>query len=131
MDESNLPPLIPGDSASLPPGLKAIAAKWQALDNAAGVVAGLAGRERLAPAFGWDTFPDRIPRIPAWQQRLIAQGIDDLAVIMEAGLSALIAVETRGLDPRPAAASLWDEYLTTVESLVFMVPAPEEPTVAG
>jgi hypothetical protein len=131
MDESNLPPPIPGNGPGLPPGLSAILAKWQALDNAAGVVAGLAGRERVAPAFGWDTFPDRIPHVPAWQQRLIAQGIEDLAVIMEAGISALIAVETRGIDPRPAAASLWAEYEASIASLVHLVPGQDEPTARG
>ena len=53
------------------------------------------------------------------------QGIDDLSVVMEAGIAALLAVHARGVDSRAAALSLWQEYQSARAGLLALVPQGE------
>ena len=92
-----------------------------------GAVAGLAGRADTTGPLFWSDLPRHLQGANEWSRRIAEQGIEDLTVIMETGISALIAVEAAGIDSRAAAQGLWDEYRIAVEALMRLVPeAPLE-----
>ena len=72
----------------------AIGRKWAALDEAAAVVAGLAG----VPLDRTGDFAEALDATPPSRRELARQGIEDLAAMMEPGLSALLAVHGHGGD---------------------------------
>jgi hypothetical protein len=41
---------------------------------------------------------------------------------MEPGLAALLAVNARGADPRPAAEALWREFLAARAAVLALLP---------
>ena len=108
-----------------------MAVKWSALNDAAGIVAQLAG---LAPE---QRTPD-MHDLPAlignsvdgpggWRKVLAEQGIDDLAAIMEPGIAALLAIHARGVSSEAAAQALWHEFLHARSALLALVfPAGSE-----
>jgi len=98
----------------------ALAAKWDSLHAAAEVVALLAGRA-IQPAPR--EFPDALAGASHWRLALAGQGIDDIAAMMEPGLSALLTVHAQGGDPRPAARALWQEFDRARQVLVTVVRA--------
>lgn len=86
-------------------------ARWAALEEAARVVATLAGVESDARASGEEDVPARILHADPWRRERAEAGVADLTAIMEPGLAALLAVNARGADPRPAAIALWREFV--------------------
>ena len=103
--------------------------RWRALHEAAAIVGALAGRSvtddagLLSDAI--EAFPEAILRAGGWRLALARQGLDDLAAIMETGLSALLAVSARGRSPAHAAAALHDEFRAARTALLALAaPAP-------
>ena len=101
--------------------------RWTALCDAAGIVATLAGVDLLADIDGAADFPLRIGSAEPWRQAQAENGIDDLAAIMEPGIAALLAVNARGADPRPAAESLWREFRAAREAILKLLPPDTAP----
>jgi len=99
--------------------------KWSALHDAAGIVAMLAGRtpEPMRPELR--NFPAIVRDAGGWRREMAEQGVDDLSVIMEAGIAALLAVHARGVDAGPAAVSLWEEFQLSRAALLDLVPEGE------
>jgi hypothetical protein len=96
--------------------------KWSALHDAAAVVASLAG---LAPENRKPdvrNFPAIMRDTGGWRCEQARQGVDDLAAMMEPGLSALLAVHARGISPAPAALALWQEFLAARSQLLELMP---------
>ena len=96
--------------------------RWTALSDAAGIVATLAGADPLADMDEAADFPLRIGNVEPWRQVQAENGIADLAAIMEPGIAALLAVNARGADPRPAAEALWREYRAAREAILALLP---------
>jgi hypothetical protein len=67
-------------------------------------------------------FPALIRDADMWRRERAEFGISDLAAIMEPGLAALLAVNARGADPRPAALALLQEYNSACEALLSLLP---------
>ncbi len=111
------------------PGVS-LAARWDALHEAAQTLARLVGGPAGAPdpaaRDGGPGFAEAILAAGGWRQALAEQGIGDLAAIMEAGLVALLEVHARGVDPAPAAEALWQEFLAARQALLALLP----PTVS-
>ncbi|MCT2401567.1 hypothetical protein [Novosphingobium mangrovi (ex Huang et al. 2023)] len=85
--------------------------KWATLHEAAGAIAAMAG-------IATDTLPVEVQAFPAalrdaggWRLRLVEQGIEDLAALMQAGLSALLSAHAHGTRPHAAAQALWEEFI--------------------
>ena len=100
----------------------AMSMKWSALHDAAAVVAQLAG---LAPEIRRPeirNFPAMMRDTGGWRLELAREGVDDLAAIMEPGLSALLAAHSRGAAAQPAAMALWQEFHAAREALLGLVP---------
>lgn len=129
-----LPPNFPpADSASVrlftAKGHKGVAAsitsmKWTALQDAAQVVAALAGLEPERPSSEIRNFPAVIRDAGDWRRESAEKGIDDLAAIMEPGIAALLAVNARGADAQPAAMALWREFHAARSALLALAPPP-------
>ena len=67
-------------------------------------------------------FPLRIADAEPWRQAQAENGIADLAAIMEPGIAALLAINARGADPRPAAEALWREFRAAREAILALLP---------
>ncbi|HSG35571.1 MAG TPA: hypothetical protein VLA37_13640 [Sphingomonadaceae bacterium] len=92
--------------------------KWAVLGNAAGIVAQLAGVE---PA-GQHAFPEAIFAATGWRRELAEKSLDDLVAVLEPGIAALIAVNARNADARPAAQALWREFEASRDALLALAP---------
>lgn len=96
------------------------AQKWIALHDAAAVVAALAGLAPEAPSAALTGFAVTIGQAPHWRRELAVQGIEDLAAIMEPGLSALIAVQAARGDAAAPAHALWLEFTAARDALLTL-----------
>ncbi len=122
-----IPPTMtpPGSPPRAPFGQSAPSAssrKWAALQDAANVVAGLAGLEpeRTTPEIR--DFPALIRDAAPWRRELAERGIDDMAAMMEPGIAALLGVNARGADPRAAALALWREFTQARAAVLALLP---------
>lgn len=107
----------------------ALEQNWLALHEAAAAVRLLAGLRTVPLQDATDDFPARIQAIGGWRLKLAEQGIEDLFAIMEAGLTALLALHQRGENPIAAALALSDEFDATRQALAALAegPANREP----
>lgn len=100
----------------------AVSMRWAALNDAAALVCKLAGIVPEARTPELRNFPAIMRDVGGWRQALAEQGIDDMAAMMEPGLSALLAVHARGLSAAPAALVLWREFHAARAALLDLVP---------
>jgi len=112
------PTFTPSTAADAPDAVQ----RWEALQQAAGVVAALASVEPEAVSAGADDIPARLRRADPWRRERAEAGVADLTAIMEPGLAALLAVNARGADPRPAAEALWREFLAARAAVLALLP---------
>ncbi|MEP6870173.1 MAG: hypothetical protein ABJA20_16860 [Novosphingobium sp.] len=103
----------------------ALSMKWSALHNAAGVIAALAGLAPEGMSQQVRNFPALIRDVGGWRREAAEQGVDDLSVILEAGIAALLAVHARGVDARAAAQALWQEYQSARSALLALTPSAD------
>lgn len=96
--------------------------RWAALGEAGQVVAMLAGLEAERPAREIRNFPALIRDAEKWRRDLVDNGCADLAAVMEPGITALLAVNARGADCKPAALALWREFVTARSALLALLP---------
>jgi hypothetical protein len=96
--------------------------RWAALGDAAGVVATLAGLEPEPASPEVRNFPALIRDADPWRRERAEHGVADLAAIMEPGIAALLAVNARGADPRPAAMALWREFVAARAAILALLP---------
>lgn len=104
------------------PGPNATGLRWAALSDAGAVVAALAGVEPETPDLRLRNFPLLIREAPLWQRELAQNAVEDLAAVMEPGLAALLAINARGADPRPAARALWAEFRAARQAVLALLP---------
>ena len=97
--------------------------RWAALADAANVVALLAGIEPERPTPELRNFPALIRDSEPWRRERAENGVADLAAVMEPGIAALLAVNARGADPRPAAMALWREFVAARTAILSLLPA--------
>ena len=121
-----LPPsLIPAAGArpafgQAPAG--ALSRKWAALQDAANVVAALAGLEPERATAEIRNFPALMRDAAAWRRDLADRGIEDMAAMMEPGIAALLGVNARGASPAPAAQALWHEFVEARAAVLALLP---------
>lgn len=121
-----LPPSFPPSGAPPRAGVgtatSAASMKWAALQDAAAVVATLAGLEPERPSSEIRNFPAVIRDAGDWRRETAEKGIDDLAAIMEPGIAALLAVNARGADAGAPAMALWREFHAARAALLALAP---------
>lgn len=96
--------------------------RWAALGEAGQVVAMLAGLEAERPSKDIRNFPALIRDAETWRRDLADHGCADLAAVMEPGISALLAINARGADCKPAALALWREFVTARDAMLSLLP---------
>ena len=104
------------------PGASATGMRWAALADAGNVVAQLAGIDAERPTPEVRNFPALIRDAETWRREHAERGIADLAAVMEPGIAALLAVNARGADPRPAAMALWREFTAARSAILSLLP---------
>ena len=95
--------------------------RWAALHDAAAVVATLGGIEAAPPA---GAFASLARHADPLRRERAEHGVADLVAVLEPGIEALLAVNARGADPRPAAQALWREFDAGREAVLAMLGAP-------
>ncbi|MXO65568.1 hypothetical protein [Altericroceibacterium endophyticum] len=108
---------VPGQVNVYPAALK-----WAALQDSAEVVAAMAdlpGKSLLIDSYD---FPTRIAETGRWRRELAERAIEDLRVVMEAGIEALLGVIRCGGNPTPAARALWNEFVTGRRAILALIP---------
>lgn len=95
--------------------------RWAALCEAGQVVAMMAGVEVEPPTREIRDFPASVGECEPWRRKLADNGCADLAAVMEPGLSALLAINARGADCRPAALALWNEFVAARSALLALL----------
>ena len=96
--------------------------KWAALQDAANVVATLAGLDPERPEPEVRNFPALMRDAARWRRDLADQAIDDMSAMMQPGIAALLGVNARGADPRPAALALWREFGAARAAVLALLP---------
>lgn len=96
--------------------------RWAALAEAGNVVAMLAGIEPEQPNKDIRNFPALMRDAEPWRRELAEHGCADLAAVMEPGIAALLAVNARGADCKPAALALWREFISARASMLELLP---------
>ena len=97
--------------------------RWAALADAANVVAVLAGLEAERTTPEVRNFPALIRDAEPWRRERAEHGIADIAAVMEPGIAALLAVNARGADPKPAAMALWREFISARSAIMSLLPS--------
>lgn len=99
-----------------------LVAAWAALHGQAAQLALLA---RLAPEPQDDgaAIASALENAKPWQQALVAQGIDDVAVMLDTGLKALATLSRRGQDTSAPALTLWREFHAARTTLLGVLGA--------
>jgi len=100
----------------------ALSRKWTALQDAAEVVAALAGiePERATPEIR--NFPALMREAERWRRELAERGIEEMTAVLEPGIGALLGVNARGASPRPAALALWREFVHARTAVLALLP---------
>ncbi|SRR6478752_6363285 len=119
------PSFTPAGGLRAPFGQAAASAaslKWAALQDAANVVATLAGldAERTTPEMR--NFPALIREAAPWRRDLAERGIEDMTAVMGSGIAALLGVNARGANARPAALALWREFTQARAAMLALLP---------
>lgn len=96
--------------------------RWAALAEAGRVVCMLAGLEAERAEKEVRNFPALIRDAEQWRRDLAANGCADMAAMMEPGISALLAINARGADCKPAAFALWREFTAARAAVVELLP---------
>ena len=96
--------------------------RWAALGEAGQVVAMLAGLAPEQPSKEVRNFPALIRDADKWRRDLADAGCAELAAVMEPGIAALLAINARGADCKPAALALWREFTAARQAMLALLP---------
>ena len=105
------PARAPGnDSDGFERGNATLIEQWAAVEDAARVIALLAGQSAPEHDASARMLIARLTRADAGRTQGTILALDELVATMRFGLDALLAAHGTSADPRPAANCLWREY---------------------
>ena len=93
----------------------ALVQKWSAMHEAAATVGAIAGVEREHVA---DALERGSSALSATSDPLLAQEVQDLAEVLQRGVSALLTAHISGGAPHAAAGTLWLEFVAARDTLL-------------
>ncbi|MEZ5689782.1 MAG: hypothetical protein R3E21_13515 [Caenibius sp.] len=105
--------------------------KWAGLQDAAAVVATLAGLQPDEPESERTTFSTAMRHLHGWRRDLAERSINDISAVMETGIAALISAQARGSAAVPAARALWNEYIQARSSVLAIIGIDHERSATG
>jgi hypothetical protein len=120
------PPVIRGSAPAAEPFPSTMARKWSVLQDAANVVAALAGLPGGSGDAAVADYPAAMRAVGGWRLALAAQGVNDLAAVMEHGLAALLSLHGRDADPTVPAQALWEEFEAARSALLILAVGPPQ-----
>ena len=120
------PPNFGASSNRMTSNSSATSMRWAALGEAGQVVAMLAGLEPEQPSKEARNFPALIRDAAKWRRDLAEASCAELAAVMEPGITALLAVNARGADCKPAAMALWREFVAARQAMLELLPPAGE-----
>lgn len=97
--------------------------RWAAIHEAAEAVCAIAGRPLATPGASACGIPSLLQAAEEDRREQAGKAIADIAAMMEAGLAALLTVNARGADPRPAAEALRQEFSRAREGVIVLLSA--------
>ncbi|WP_298288842.1 hypothetical protein [Novosphingobium sp.] len=100
----------------------AMSMKWAAVHDAAAAVGELAGEPPEFRKPDVRNFPAIMRDTGGWRFIVAQEGVDDLAAIMEPGLTALLALHGRGAPTLAPAQALWHEFQSARAALLALIP---------
>lgn len=103
--------------------LDCVARSWSAVNEAARVIARMAGEVPEGAEHGLRHLPILFAACEPWRREAAERGIADLAAILEHGLAALLAIGSAGGHARAPARALWLEYCAARAALIALLPA--------
>lgn len=98
----------------------ALAAQWEAVQEAGAAVGQLAQLAMEEPGEDLRTLPERAAKAGGTRLELVARGVDDLAAVLRPGLRALLELSGKGRDTTAAALALWREFHRARAALVAL-----------
>jgi hypothetical protein len=108
--DAALAPATLGNELSSSLCLAELEANWAALHDAANAIAQLAQLAAEETSADIAALPQRTQRITGGARQAIENGVDDLAIVMATGLTALLSATSKGKDASAAALTLWLEF---------------------
>lgn len=103
------------------PAPATLVAQWEALHATAAMLGKLA---QIAPESATPPFGPLVEAALPWQLTLAAQGLDDIAAMLAAGLAALGTLTARGQNTAAPALALWREFHAARASVLAALHAP-------
>jgi hypothetical protein len=97
------------------------ALRWTALAEAARVVATLARVETETGAEDGREIDELLKAADPWRRERAEHGIADISAFMQPGIVALLSVSARGVDPKPAALALWEEFVDARSAVIALL----------
>ncbi|MEQ5787925.1 hypothetical protein J3454_08480 [Erythrobacter sp. NFXS35] len=123
---ASLPPEPILSESAAPPaarrGPASLVQKWEALHLQAAQLAILAG---IAAETEMTSFAQFAEQARGWQLKLAAQGLEDIAAMLQLGLAALATLTARGQDAAAPALVLWREFHAARASVLASLQATE------
>jgi len=108
---------------SLTPGTTG--GRWAALHDAAAIVAALADMELPDADVATAGLVADLAEGPSWRRELFERSALDAVAALQPGIAGLGAMAARGIDPRPAARALWDEFVRARDALLLLAAQDE------
>ena len=124
-------PVEPEDThdsrAQAAPDPAALKMRWTELHERSAAIAAKAAL--ASEPFGGRiaAFGDAICTLSDERLVMVQRGIEDLDAITQPGLTALAAIEARGLDTTASALALWREFHAAREAIMALNDAETEP----
>jgi len=103
-------------------GEAALAARWAAVLEAAALIAALAGHPAAPVDGAVRAFPAAVVQAGGQRLAVARQSMEDLSVILETGLRALLSVHASGAGCRAAAEALLEEFCGARNALLALLP---------
>lgn len=106
--------------------IDAMLARWNAIQHASASLAASAGLGEEELAKDLVSLPELLVNAADWQRELAWQAVEDIAVMLDAGMAAMDVLAARGKDARIPAMALWREVDAARRSVLAMLETHSE-----
>ena len=96
-------------------------ARWEAVHEAANVVAGQAQLAHEKTVAAIENLPARAIAAGGERLRMVETGLGDLTAVMQVGMRALLGAQSNGHDTTTAALTLWREFHNARGAILALV----------
>ncbi len=101
--------------------IDAMLARWDSIQHTSAILATLAGLGEDKLTNDPVRLPELLVNAADWQRELAWQAVEDIAVMLDAGMAALDVLAARGKDGRIPAMALWREVDAAQRSVLAVL----------